>query len=490
MSRPPMLACSEPHEVPPCARDLRTPANVGCCEGLLRADPRARRILIVLSLGVALLNPWRAANAQSDTSQVARGTLQGWEEQVRLAIFDRGGSFHGRTSERGILQRFNEDMDSEYDLDVLSSVFSLSEQYQWYRRKNGARYWAGSIDELRLIQHGDFKASVPLGASWAADVWFTYQETLTAQRALLWLGFRRKLSDDDAHVFLRGTLQAVKPDADLELGVVLTPGGGTLTVAIAALDLFSDFNYQVLEVNPSIADSALDYTSHPFTLRAALDMPIGGHFRTEAYALFLTPTRLAVESQTRPGEGFVQDERYAYAGGLVEWEPSTRTALGLIATWVRASLGREPLSNGQPEDDFELTEETWRVGFYAIHNFPNRFALEAWLGRVWRMEDRLRPDTAMAPDTNYEDRTWAGRNSFIYQTPRGFRAELGLDFTARETSGSTPVPTLSPLGRNNFRLRADFGWHFGQRAFFLLGANLDLDGGSFDGAHGRFMLNW
>jgi len=447
-------------------------------------------IRIVFLIGMALLAPWSAALAQSDTSQVARGTLRGWEEQVRLAIFDRNGSFYGRTSDRGILQRFNERMDSEYDLDVISSAFSLSEQYSWYNRENGARYWAGSIDHLRLIQHGDFKALVGLGDSWAADVQLNYQETLRADRALLWLGFRHKLSDDDAHLFLRGTLRAVKPDADVELGVVLRPGGGSLTFAVAALDLFSDFNYQVLEVDPAVADSAIDYTSHPFTLRAALDMPIGRRFRTEAYALVMTPTSLSVESQTRPGEGFEQDESYAYAGALAEWMPSARTALGLLAAWVRAGLDRGPLPNGHPDDDFDLREEEWRVGPYAIHSFEKRFALEAWLGRIWRTEVRLRPDTTIAPDPLYEDRTWAGRNSLIYKAAKGFRGELGLDFTVRETSGSPPVPTLSPLERNNFRLRSDFGWHFAQRASFLLGANLDLDDGSFDGAHGRFTLNW
>ena len=490
MSRPTVPIRCQPHEAPVCPEEAFAETALVLQRRSMRTEGCTRRIYIVLSIAAALLGPRSVTYAQSDSSEVARGTLRGWEEQVRLAIFDRGGSFYGRTSELGILQRFNKDMDSEYDLDVISSAFSLSEEYQWYQRENGARYWAGSIDHLQLIQHGDFKASVALGASWAADVWFTYQETLRARRALPWLGFRRKLSEGDAHVFLRGTLQAIKPDADLELGLVLTPGGGTLTVAVAALDLFSDFNYQVLEVNPSIADSALDYTSHPFTVRAALDMPIGGHFRTEAYALVLTPTRVAVESQTRPGDGFAQDETYAYAGGLAEWEPSAGTALGLLATWVRASLDREALAAGRPADDFSLTEESWRVGLYAMHRFPSRLALETWLARIWRTEGRLRPDTAVAPSTDYEDRTWAGRNSLIYRARSGFRGEIGLDFTARATAGPTPVPTISPLDRNNVRLRADLGWHFGRKAVFLLGANLDLDHGGFDGAHGRFMLRW
>lgn len=441
--------------------------------------------LIVLSMGLVAPRPMAG---QQDTTLVARGTLRGWDEQVRLAVFDRGGSFNGRLSDRGMLQRFNERMDSEYDLDVISSTFALTEQYAWYQRTNGARFWAGSIDEVRLIQHGDFKASVPLGATWAADVLFNYQETLTADRALPWLGFRHTRSNG-TQVFLRGTLHAFKPDTDLELGVVLTPRGGRLTLALAALDVFSDFNFQTLSPDSAVVDTSLDYTKHPFTLRAGLDLPLGRQFRTEAYALYLTPTEVVAETNA-PGGGFTQGERYAYAGGLIEWGPSSSTAVGLLATWVRATTERAALPQGQPTDDFDLTEETSRIGIYAMHRLMRRIGLEAWIARVWRLEDRVTPDPTVAPSSSYSDRTWAGRNSFVYRADRGFRGELGLDFTLRDTSGRTPVPTITPLDRDNVRMRFDLGWHFGSRAFFLVGANLDLDAGGFDGAHGRFMLNW
>ena len=79
------------------------------------------RLPIVLALlSMKLLVPGSVATAQRDTTLLARGTLRGWEEQVRLAIFDRGGSLDGRLSDRGMLQRFNERMDSEYHLDVIS----------------------------------------------------------------------------------------------------------------------------------------------------------------------------------------------------------------------------------------------------------------------------------------------------------------------------------------------------------------------------------
>ncbi len=93
---------------------------------------------------------------------------------------------------------------------------------------------------------------------------------------------------------------------------------------------------------------------------------------------------------------------------------------------------------------------------------------------------------------NYEDRTWAGRLNVIYRARSGFRAELALDFVARDIIGTDRLP--GAFDRDHSRLRFDFGWQFGERALLLLGSNLDLDGDgrspNFDGGHGRFLLYW
>ncbi len=191
--------------------------------------------------------------------------------------------------------------------------------------------------------------------------------------------------------------------------------------------------------------------------------------------------------------GFIQDERYAYGGGLLEWKPSRRTALGGFGTWVRARLGRERLSEGRPEDDFDLTEKTWQLGLYGIHRFRDRFTAEGWLTRTWRTEDRVRPDTTVAPSIDYEDRSWSGRAGLIYRSPGGLRAELGLDFFLPEVIGDDRVPGQL-LNRDHTRLRLDLGWHFRGAALLVLGSNLDLDGDdrglNFDGGHGRFVFYW
>jgi len=431
-------------------------------------------------------------SAIAQSTEPAGATLRDWEEQAWLAIFDRSGGIFGRTSDHGILQRFNAAMDEEYHLDVITSRFSLSETADWYRRDNGARIWVGSINHLRLIVHGEFKASVRLADNWAADVRFNKEETLLADRSLARVGLRHRLLDGRAEAFLTGTVVADKPESDIELGFVWFTGPGSITVAVAALDVFSDLIYENLEVSPSIADTAFDYTDNPYTARFSLDLPLGRNLRIEGHALALTPTTVEIGSQTRPGDGFLQQERYAYAGGLLEWSPSRNTAIGTFTTWVRSRLDRAPLAAGPPEDAFDLTEVTWRIGGYAIHHITDRLEAEAWLSRVGRSEDRLRPDTTVAANIDFEDQIWLASAGTVYRFPSGFQAQLEFDIADQTPLSDDRLPSV--FDATHTRLRFELGWRFGSRALIVLGSNLDLDGDdrspNFDGGHGRVRLSW
>jgi len=436
--------------------------------------------------------------AQSDTISAADSvgavgaTLRRWEEDHWLAIYDRSGSYFGRVSDAGILQRFNALMDFEYHIDVISYTPSLTETRDWYQRDDGARAWGGSLNHLKLLAEGHFKVSVPLGETWATDIRYIRQETLEAQRSLLWIRFAHDMLDKRLRAFARSTLTFDKSEIDFELGLVWRWMPGELAVSFGALDLFSDIIFQQLEIGPAIAPLALDYTARPYTGRIAVDLPLGHRFRLEAYGLALTPTEVIVESQTRADSGFVQQERYAYAGGLLEWTPNASTAVGAYGTWVRARMGRTPLPQGALEDAFDLTEKSWQLGVYGIESLSRRFSLEIWIQRLWRTEDRV-PRTIVAPQIEYEDRSWGGRSTLTYQAPGGFKADLGFDFLDRDIVKEDDVPGLGGLRRDNCRLRFAAGWRFGRRALFLLGFNRDMDdsdGRGFDGAWGRFALYW
>jgi hypothetical protein len=418
-------------------------------------------------------------------------TLRGFDEAARLAVFDRTGNHSGRLAREGILQRF---VGGEYDLDVVSSGFLLSEEYEWYRRDSGARFWAGSIDHIHLIQHAEFTGTVGLGGTWSARAQLTHQQTLLARRSLVQIAFRRDVAGSRLQVFLAGTLQQQKPDADIKAGVTWRPGFGSVTLAVASLDAFSDFIHQGLGVS-DLTDSVIDYTAHPFTARLAVDLAPSPRFRVELYTLAMTPTGLEVDNADGSAGYFHQDERYAYAGVLLERSPGRHTAGGPLATWVRARMDRTQLPGGLAGDNFDQVRKTWRIGGFALRRLSARVTLEARLTRLFRSEDGTpRPPSGDAA-TAYTDKAWIGLGNFQYGAPSGFRLDLGLDVSARaiRDSGS---PGFGYRAENNYRVRADVGWSFGQRAMFVLGGNADLDrdnrgsAGWFDGAHGRFAFYW
>ncbi|MHC4709355.1 MAG: hypothetical protein ACYTA3_02775 [Planctomycetota bacterium] len=436
----------------------------------------------------------QAANAQHDSGLAAHATLRGWEERGRLRIFDRSGNIFGRNSDQGILQRFHPDIDTEYWADIISYAFSLTEVYEWYERGVGARFNAGSIDHLRLVQNAQVAGRVSLGGHWDTRIQLTQQNTLQSDRALVEVQIAYRPAGGPVRTFFNTTLKPLKAETDLEVGAEWSVGGARLTAAVAVLDPFTDLIYQNLG---GLADTALDYLSQPFTARTSLEIPLGEKVRVEAHGLLMTPTTVDIYPDESRDEGFRQDERYAYAGGLVEWNPSAGVAVGGFGTWVGSRLDREPLPQGQPEDHFDLKERTWQAGGYLIHFLSSRFSVEARLSHVWRTESRLRPDTSVAPNIDYEDRTWVSRSGIRYSAPSGFRAELGLDLTLGDVIREGNLPGASTYDVHNKRLRADLGWRFGQRAYLILGSNVDLDFddndtplGIFDGGHGRFALYW
>lgn len=436
-----------------------------------------------------------AAVAQRDSTAVLRATLRGWEDDARLTIFDRSGSFHGRFSDRGILQRFTERLDQEYAIDQISFGFSLVEDYSWYLDRNGARWGGGSINHRFLLQRAEIGGTVALGETWDFNALLTQEATLQANRAVVRTTFRKSFGDGRVAAFATGFLKADKPEMDLELGASFHPGRGTVTVAIAALDLFSDLIFGGLEVSPRDADRVLDYTQNPYTLRVAADLPVGRYFRGEVYGLYTLPTSLTAVAQHDTVSSFAQDERYAYVGGMFEWTPSGKTAVGVLATWVGGDLDRSSLDSTPSLDDFDLAERNAHLGVYVIQRFLTRWLFESRVVREWRTETRMRPDTSVAKEIDYADRAWLGRTTMTYQAPGGFRAELGFDFALRHVVRDADLPG-DFLDRQNTRLRFDLGWYFGRTAMFVAGTNADLDQDSgsatgwFDGGHARFQVFW
>jgi hypothetical protein len=450
----------------------------------------AVRLALLLMLPAATT----LAQAQDDTSAL-HTTLSGWADDALLHILDRDAARGGRLSDRGILQRFWPDIDPDYQINLMRMRFDLVDDYEWSRHTSGARYWSGSVNTRDEAIGAEFKARAPLSDRWAADVDLRHQSLLELTRSLVRLRVRRTASSG-VYTALDGAFSFHKPSSDVGLAAGWHRGSTQVEVALTALDAFSNLIYGGLKVQNTPADTALDYKRLPFLLHGHADLPLGRRWRVEANAGVMRPATVRAYVQAAPDSGFLQDERYGFAGTLVEWLPSNRVTVGGFATVIRAVTNRAPLPNGGAVNDYHLTERTVELGGTLLIRPAPRWLLEAWLERMWRPERRVYPLGA-APDVNYEDVSWSGQAIAMYRPAQGFTGSLALDLDRRDVvRGYGEVPSYeTSQGRHNSEIRVDFGWRFPNRSLFQLGLGFDLDPGIyprgwFGGAHGRFALYW
>lgn len=466
----------------PSARFNSPPFNAAC------------GLLVWMPVAAALLGP-TPLRAQADSATL-HATLADWSDRTWLLLLDRGAADGGRLNDRGVLQRFHPAIDGEYALDLVSGRPGLTEEYEWSRAVMGARYWGGSVNHYRMVAAGDFKARVPLGSGWTARARFSHEDSDVLKRSLLRLDVE-KAWRNGIFGFFGSTIMAVKPEMDLTVGAGWRHERGELSVAVTALDAFNDVIFVGLEVWPGFADTAIDYRNVPVGARATGEWTLGAHLRVEASGGVQLPTGFVAFRQTATDEGFRQEERLAYAAGLLEYSISPRLRAGVTTSVVRARTDRTPLPASGPDADYELLERTMRVGAFVLAD-PLRFLrTHAWLVREFRPE-RREFRSGGGTNVDYEDRAWTGALVIEYRPRIGLRAhgafEMDLRGVARGTGSQ--IPQRDPIGVPNTRLRFDFGWNFGGRFTLLAGYRIDLDRdkqfarGWFDGAHGRFVMYW
>ena len=460
-----------------------------------RLGPAVRFTLCAALLGFAPLpQPARAQTVSADSVWL-HATIKDWAEHTWLRIADRGAADGGRLTNRGLLLRFHERIDDEYALDQISTAFGLTDTYAWWQGAGGVRFWGGSINGEDLISGFGLRVPVQLGRGWQAEVRSDNESTPAAKRNYVRLGFRKDWEPGPFIVF-GGSLDALKPGMDLWVGAGFRDRNGEAKLTLNWLDAFNDALYQGLGVWEGYAPTVIDYERQSFALRASVERRVGRHFRVEADGALLVPTRFTAYEQEVPDSGFRQEEDFAFVGGLVEWAFTPRVTVGAFVTWVKAITDRTPLPAGLPEDDYNLSEETPRVGAYALWQIALRWRAETWLAREWRPE--LRDFRGgVGEDVDYEDRAWRGQANLSYRALSGFRADAAFEMDLRDViRGAGQVPSVDPLGRHGTRIRLGAGWNFGTKFRAAAGYRIDLDGDEhthgdwYDGAHGRFTLYW
>src|SRR3989454_4683751 len=249
-----------------------------------------------------------AARAQSDTLGL-HTTLAGWADDALLTILDRDAARGGRLSDRGILQRFWPDIDPDYQINLIRMRFDLVDDYEWYRRASGARYWSGSVNTRDEAIGAEFKARAPLGGRWAADVNLRHQSLLELTRSLVRLRVRRT-ARSGLYTALDGAFSFHKPSSDVGLAAGWQRGNSQVEIALTALDAFNNFIYGGLKVQNTPPHTALDYRRQPVLLHRHADLLLGRRWRVAGYGGVMRPAPLRAHRPGAPGSGFLPDERY------------------------------------------------------------------------------------------------------------------------------------------------------------------------------------
>ena len=431
------------------------------------------------------------------TGAELHATLQDWAEFSWLQILDRNGGTGGRFSDLGILRRFEEDIDAEYQLDLLASRFTRAEDYRWYGIDNGFRWRAGSITKRDLATYSEFKTTVAVGAHWRMRVRFNREENPQADRSFLRVAFTRRWESGVFGV-IAGSLDPLKPGSDIGIGVGWRDAEvprREVKLDVTVLDWASDLIHLRLgAADQSQIDSTIEYSTQPIAFRVSGSTPLGKSFRVEGYAAVMRPSAVLWYRERNENDGLRQDERFGFVGGLVEGVVTRDFSAGIFATHIRARTERSALPQGSSVLEYNLIEKTTELGLFALAHVANPWDVELWLSRNWRPETRTHRDPAET-DVDYLDRAWTGQLLLIRAPASGFTADVSLLMDRRTVvRGDGQVPSAGSLGQHNRRARIDLGWRFGDQMMFLIGFGMDLDpgepAGGFGGARGRFTVSW
>lgn len=400
----------------------------------------------------------RPSPAPADT--LGHATLRAWEEELWLTLLDREDSFDGRFSDHGILKRFPPSIDSKYLLDLHSSRFPPMESHDWYRRTNGFRWRGTSITTLELASLAKFKAAVPLGESWRADIHLDQASNPSFDGSTVRIDFSRVLGRA-RRVFAGLHLDPHKRGGDVWVGTDWSTATTQVTAQVVVLDFLNNLLYGPLDAaGQTIADSVVVYERQPVALRTAADLRLSESVRLEVFGSVFFPSRVMTHAEEDEALGFALEESVWYAGALLEWAPTPRLLVSGSATNVSAHSERRPNSPAALVQGYELSERTTEIEVFFAFRPSERWTIGGTGVRKWLPEKRTVQDDPTS-DVDSLLGAWLTGLDVGYSAPSGFTGGLALfrsDTSVPRGEGQATV--WGELPDEFYRVQVNAGWTF------------------------------
>ena len=430
----------------------------------------------------------RSATSPAGESESAPlATLAAWADQVWLSLLDRDGAYYGRLAEEGIFQRFNPEMDHEYELDVRSGLFDPIEDARWAELPNGFRVAGSSLNNPHILNVVDWRQEIHVSGPVDLMARYRRERSLTARRDYPRVGMRWQGVLGTPWTLRAGLgVHFFKPSADVEVALArswrdVEDRSWMLEVRFAALDAFNEAIFQGLGVRADEVDAHYDYAGAPLAVRTTL-RALASRWRAELHA---GSSRRSEVQVTFPGAGlapFSQIEQVAFLGALVQVAPRQRVTLALYGTWARADTERRAPASGP---GFTLRERTVTAGARARTRLNPPWAVETELARVRRPEWRVPGGGA---PREHRDREVFARAALVRYPEAGWTGRLAYALLDRDAGSQAPW-----LTSRNHGLITEAGHRFRSGFEVTAGLRWDLDHferDRFEGGHLRLSAAW
>ncbi len=415
-------------------------------------------------------------------------TLAPWADEVWLALTDRDGSYYGRLADQGTFQRFHALMDTEYDLDLATGLFTAAEEARWAAAREGVRVAGASISHPFILSVGDWREAVPVSRRVYLLARYHRHHSLTTRRDYPWVAVEWRADSAGSWVARVGTgVHFFKPSADVELAVRRSWRGAageavTVDLRVTALDAFSNTIFNALGVPAGQTPAHFSYDRRPIAARLAGEVA-RRRWRLELEGGVSTRSTVAVTFPSSGDPPYDLTERVGFAGLLAEARLTSGLVVSGFGTVARAATDRRYAAPAS--GDLRLRETSRTAGARARLALGPVLALEAEVSGLWRPEDRLTGDGVRV---RHADRLSLLQVALTREPEVGWRWRLGYASADRSAG-----PLASWLSAVNRRHVMEGGYRFRSRFEVLAGLRWDLDKSTpdrFDGGHLRFGATW
>ena len=430
-------------------------------------------------------------------------SLLGWRHKISQHVMDRRHSPGGLFFDRGIFRRFTRDMDHEYDLDVLTSGFSVWEDGIFFSRANGFRNHMVSVSKSRFATRNLVRGAGSIAGGQRAYVDAILQEDLHAKSAFFKFGYEVMVVEG----LQLGAFQTVgtyKPD--LDFGLTARYQEDQVGYAIARfvfLDIANNLILDKLGVDPALEDTIRIYSSKPRFLDLYYASPSMQGLKVELAAGIQTPSTADVTKQSDADLSFTVRDANSFAGILASRQHGMLSA-GLQLLLTSSSHRRTSVLPEAEESNYRTKQVSFVQKAFARISLID-YLCSASISRE-RYEDIQEGSSfdasSIGQEMNYKETRWLVSLG-VERAP----VKRGLILGAKWYSSHRSFEDAEVLNgyvrffqnEYNGRITYYIGYRFRPGVYFRGGAAYDADGDTFftdrgatrfDGGYFRVGVNW